>query len=485
MSLVQVVSETGVLADVSAPAVTFRDLKIATLHAADSTPRRRLRFSSNFLPLAGFTAGTRFEARSLGFEKGIELTYAPQGTQKIHVRSYGSRRQSNPLETQIDLQNQETINASIPAYTEACRWKIEHGRITISPMPNRVFTIGRSMKKRPMTERFEAFVGMTSGVDIRLMEEHGFTVRGVLEYRPNEARDTSDRTETGALNALANGRHIKVLANLDVYEADWNAIAKAMGSRDGVIACAHYSLQCDDFTNVKANSLKERSIAECTSTIDMVVPMLKGVDALRPATVVVEQVPGFLTSQAATILCLQLRRMGYQVASTVLDGADFGGLTGRKRAYIVASIWQGFTFPQPTGRNATPIHDILGSEIDQLRDIAHTSTMGKAIESGRARILRPGQTVCPTITKSQIRQAKDSVVIDDGKGGLRFIDGPCSKRLMGLDAVNTSLVTSDIEAEIVGQSVEGPMHAALMRAVHQHIAINTGEPVVGINASLF
>lgn len=32
-----------------------------------------------------------------------------------------------------------------------------------------------------------------------------------------------------------------------------------------------------------------------------------------PATVVIENVPGFLTSQAGTILQLQLRRMGYHL----------------------------------------------------------------------------------------------------------------------------------------------------------------------------
>lgn len=482
-ALIQVVNDAGPVADLAAPAVTFRDLKVATLHDAEASPRRRLRFSSNFLPLAGFTAGTRFEAKSLGFGKGVELRFAPQGSQKIHLRSYG-RRQANPLETQIDVQSQSLIDDAIPAYTEACRWAIHHGRITITPLKNRVFTIGRSMKKRPLAERFEAFVGMTSGVDIRLMEEHGFTVRGVLEYRPNEARDTSDRTETGALNALANGRNIRVLANQDVYSADWEVIAKAMGSRDGVIGCAHLSPQCDDFSTLKTHADREASIANLTSTLDMIVPVLKGIEALQPATVVIENVPGFLASHASTILALQLRRMGYQVSSTVLNGADFGGLTGRKRAYMVASIWGGFCFPEPTGRNATPIHDLLGSEIERLRDVSSTSTMAKALTTGRARIVKPGDTVAPTITKSQPRMAKDSVVIDDGKGGLRFVDGRCSKRLMGLETVNTALVTSDIEAEIVGQSVEGPMHGALMRAVHQHIAMNTGTPTIGITANL-
>lgn len=478
-----IVNEERHLADVSAPSVILKDLRISNLSSVDGPTKRRLRLSSNFLKLSGFEENTRFEARSLGFEKGIELTYQPNGAHKIHVRSYG-RRKANPLETQVDLQSQSLIDGAIPSYTEACRWEISPGKILILPMANRAFTIGRSMRKRPLEERLEAFVALTGGCDVRLMEDHGFTVRGILEYRPQEARDTSDRTETGALNALANGRNVRLMANQDIYAADWSRIAHHLGARDGVIPVLHASPQCDDFSALKTHEARQASIDNLSSTIDMVIPLLKGVDALMPATVVIENVPGFLTSQAGTILQLQLRRMGYHVKADVLSGPDFGGLTLRKRAYIVASIWPHFEFPTPTGRNTTPIHEILAGHLERMPDITDRSSMQKGLEVGRARVVRRGDTGAPTITKSQPRGAKDSAVVEvDGR--YRFIDAPASKKLMGLESVNTELLTSDLEGEVIGQSIEGPMHGALMEQVRLHILANTGAPAFAVNAKLF
>ena len=478
-----IVNEERLLADVSAPAITLKDLRISTLASTDSAVKRRLRLSSNFLKLAGFEENTRFDARALGFEKGIELTYAPNGSHKIHVRTYG-RRKANPLETQVDLQSQSLIDAAIPSYVEACRWEIQPGRIQIIPMANRVFSIGRSMRRRRLEERLEAFVALTGGCDVRLLEDHGFTVRGVLEFRPQEARDTSDRTETGALNALANGRNIRLLANQDIYKADWGRVAHHLQAVDGVVPMLHASLQCDDFSCLKDSKSRQASIENLTSTIDMVVPLLRGVDALMPAVVVIENVPGFITSQAGAILQLQLRRMGYQVDAAVLSSPDFGGLTLRRRTYIVASIWPGFVFPNATGRNTRPIHEVLAEDIPRMADVSDRSSVRKGLEGGRARIIRPGDTNAPTVTKSQPRGAKDSVLMEvDGR--YRFIDGPASKRLMGLERVNTELLTSDLEAEVIGQSIEAPMHGALMDAIRRHILGCTGAPAIAVNAGLF
>lgn len=481
--MLQAVCDNRVLADLSVPRLITKELRLSTLALPSGEVRRRLRLSSNFLRLAGFTAETRVSATPIGKGKGLQISFDPAGDRKVHLRSYG-RRRSNPLETQLDLQSQQLLDAAIPSYTEACRWEIAPGKIMVLPLANRVFTIGRSMRRRPLEERLEAFVGLTGGCDVSLMESEGFRVTGLLEFRPQEARDAMDRTETGALNALANGRHVRILANESVYSVDWTRIASALDSRDGVIGCLHVSPQCDDFSALKTHQARQDSVDNLSSTIDMVVPLLRGVDELMPATVVVENVPGFLSSQAGLILQLQLRRTGYHVAAEVLDATQYGGRTTRKRAYIVASIWPGFAFPAPSGVSAQPIHELLADRLHELRDVSSTTTFQKGVACGRARIVRQGDTTCPTITKSQPRMAKDSVVIED-QGRFRFIDGEASKRLMGLGQVNTSLVTTDLEAEIIGQSVEGPMHGALMRSVREHILHNTGAPGFAVNARLF
>ncbi len=464
------VSGERVLAAARVPEMVSKTLRVQATPRADGGLRRKLRLSSNLLPLMGYQPGARFEATTLGTGKGLELRFVPDGGNQIHCRQYAQRR-SRPLEAQIDLQSASLLDAAIPSYTEAVNWQITRaGLITVTPLANRAFMIGKSLRQRRAEERLEAFVALTSGVDIALMEREGFRVTAALDYRPHEARDTTDKTETGILNAAANSQFLKYLFNEDIFAANWSRIRAQVGA----VPVAHFSPQCDDFSPLKTHEARQASIDNLTSTIDMVVPTLRAIEELEAAVVVIENVPAFLSSAAGQIMCLQLRRMGYHVTAQVLEAPAFGGLTSRKRAFIVASVFPGFTMPAPTARNATPIMELLRDHLPRLADITDTSSLQKGLATGRARVIDETSLVSPTVTKSQPRRAKDSVTIRTPEGRYLFVDGPASKALMGLDSVNTELVSTEIEAEIIGQSVEGPMHAALMRQVKDHILVATG-----------
>jgi DNA (cytosine-5)-methyltransferase 1 len=481
-SLRQVLEGERVMAEIAVPRTITREVKVSSLALPDGSCRRRLRLSTNWLQVVGFAPDTRFTAESIGPGKGVRVKFSPSGANKIHLRRYG-RKRNNPLESQVDIQTQSLIDAAIPSATVACRWEVGPSGILILPLPNRVFTIGKSMRQRAVAERFDAFVGLTSGVDVRLLERHGFTVRGILEFRPQEARDVRSREEVGALNALANSPNIHLLANEDIYRVSWERVAELLAARDRVVPVLHLSPQCDDFSPLKTCAARQASIDQLSSTIDMVVPLIRGVEVLQPATVVVENVPGFFGSQAGVILALQLRRLGYHVSTEVLKAPDFGGLTTRHRGYLVASVWPGFEFPRPTARNGTPLHEMFATEIALLRDMGGTSSLQKGLAGGRARVVEPGDTLAPTVLKSQQRMAKDSVVIRDGSA-YRFVDGPMSKRLMGLEDVNTELVNGESEGEIIGQSVEGPMHGALMDALRGHILKHTDVGILPVHRRL-
>lgn len=459
-----------ILASARVPDLVSKTLRVQGTRRDDGSVHRKLRLSSNLLPLMGYEPGARFDVQPIGAGAGMQLRFTPAGSNKIHCRQYAQRR-SRPLEAQIDLQAQAILDQTIPSYTEAVNWQITpSGLITITPLANRAFMIGKSLRQRRAEDRLEAFVAMTAGVDVALMEQEGFRVIGALDWRPHEARDITDKSETGALNAAVNSQHLKFLYNEDVFAAHWPTIRKQVGS----VPVLHVSPQCDDFSPLKTHEARQASIENLTSTIDMVVPTLRGIEELEPAVVVVENVPGFLTSAAGQIMCLQLRRMGYHVSADVLDAPAFGGLTTRRRAFIVASVFPGFQFPAPTGRNTTPVFDLIRDLMPNLRDVSATSSLRKGLDGGRARLITSASVTSPTVTKSQPRVAKDSVFVKTDDGRYLFVDGPTSKRLMGLERVNTELVTTEIEAEIIGQSVEGPMHAALMRQVREHIMVATG-----------
>jgi site-specific DNA-cytosine methylase len=74
---------------------------------------------------------------------------------------------------------------------------------------------------------------------------------------------------------------------------------------------------------------------------------------LNPATILIEEAPGYLTSGAGYMMQYFLQRAGYTVEAKVLDPRDYGELTGRRRSVIVAHSGANFQWPQPSPATQT------------------------------------------------------------------------------------------------------------------------------------
>jgi site-specific DNA-cytosine methylase len=81
---------------------------------------------------------------------------------------------------------------------------------------------------------------------------------------------------------------------------------------------------------------------------DMVYWALRAVEATNAHTVLIENVPDFLKSSAFHILRNVLTRLGYNVEGRIIDPLDFGALTSRKRAIIIARTGAPVKWPAPT-----------------------------------------------------------------------------------------------------------------------------------------
>jgi DNA (cytosine-5)-methyltransferase 1 len=452
------------------PDTITKELKIIT------TPegKRKIRLSSNFLPLLGFEHGTRHSVDPIGNMTGLRLEFAENGRQKVYQRRYNSRR-NNPLETVVEIGSQALLNSSIPSYTERLHFTMTHGRITVRPLPNHTFSIRRRL--RDEINPFMAMVGLTSGVDMRCLIDCGFTIDSVLERRPEEMRDTRDMTETGALNAIANAP-IRLLINEDISTVDWNRVKDLMADAPQ-IAVLHISLPCDDHSAAKSNSLKERSIENLSTSRDIVYDALRMIETIRPACVMIEQVRNFASSAEGQLLTIKLRKWGYDVTDGIFRADQYGGLTRRERYYCVASIFPGFTMPAPDTEPSQPLWDKIQHLLPACRDISNTKSLAKGILTGRGRFITPQSLVSPTILKSQSRQAADSIWIAMPDGTYRFPTLDMLQLLQGIPAdFDLSTVSSEIATEIIGQSIDVPLHEKIARAVHQHIADNVGHHTI-------
>jgi DNA (cytosine-5)-methyltransferase 1 len=453
--------EPAIVASAHIPSIITKELKLA-----NSGGRDRVRLSSNFLGMMGFEEGSRHTVEPLAGTYGMVLRTDAKGTQKVYQRRYSSRR-NNPLESQIEVSNSSILAKCLPLGAERLHFEMRKGQIIIRPVDNRLFSIRKSL--RSMSDPRTAFVALTGGIDVRCFQDAGFSIDSILEYRPQEARDKeNDKTETGALNCLFNSAP-RVLYNEDIFKVDMDRVRTL--SREGApIGCLSLSLQCDDFSNVKANSLKEKSQREGTSSKNMAYPGLRLVEVVKPATVMIENVPGFATSAQYQMFREILADWGYNVMDSIMGAPHHGDLTLRKRFYMVASVFPGFEFPEPGEMTSDLLWPKILPFLAGCRDISHSKSLTDGLACGRARLITPASTHSPTILKSQMRGAKDSVFIAMPDGTYRFPSNELLQFLNGIPAdMPFGRQSKDIESEIIGQSISYGMHHQLCEAIGKHL----------------
>lgn len=448
------------------PEVVTKELAVVNIGGL-----RKARLSSNFLPLMGFEAGVRHNVVPIGNLGGFKIQFDAVGSQKVYERSY-PKRKNNPFEAVIEVSNQSVLNSSIPAYTERLHYTMRRGEILVTPLVNRTFSIRKRLKSE--ANPYSAMVALTSGIDAFCLEDCGFTIEACLERRPGEVRDKRDLTETGALNCLINSRP-RILINEDLSTVDMGMV-KSLLADAPQLGVVHISLQCDDFSLVKSEKLKQKSVEDLSSSRDLFIDALRLIEVLEPAAVVVEQVPGFGNSAEGECFKLKLRKWGYYISEAVLKAPDFGGKSLRARHYMVASVYPGMIMPSPIHTVPRPIWDDIEPFLKGCREVTHTKSLHDGLALGRARLITQKSFASPTLLKSQARQAKDSVFISlpDQKYSLPSIE--LVKYLQGIpEDVSVDSVSSELAYEILGQSIDWRMHEAVIRQVKSHLELNVGK----------
>lgn len=331
------------------------------------------------------------------------------------------------------------------------------------------------IKRQPINFDYKnpksVFAACTSGIDIYAMEREGFKTRSILEWRPQEARDTTDKTEVGAVNAACASKNASLIINEDIYAFDMANLASDLALEMKCNNIFHVSVQCDDFSSLKTHAQRQQAIENLSTTMDMIFPALTIIKTVNPSVVVLENVANFSGSIAHTIFSERLMSLGYKVYSEVLNAKDYNGYTGRARCFVVASkLPVPFSMPQKEERtvHAGALVD-FALQNNMARDVSHTVSVKKGIETGRIRVLTRDKSAAPTLTKSQSRQTKDSCYFyADGKYYLPNED--LQKIMMGIGIdFNFVAGTAEDVSEMIGQSVDVPTHSKLMRCVHNHI----------------
>jgi DNA (cytosine-5)-methyltransferase 1 len=245
-------------------------------------------------------------------------------------------------------------------------------------------------------------------------------------------------------------------------------------------------IPCEPFSNVRTlnkgtQEKRDRSLPpEAHENGDMVYFALRAIEATNPSVAVIENVPNFLKSGAGFILQNALRRMGYHVDAKVISPVDYGELTTRKRAVLIARTDGPVLWPVPIPFSGRTIQDILepdevvkGEWFDRESKawLFHHWEQQTAKGNGFAgQVVTAQSTSVGTLKKRYLAQQGDSPVLahPTKEGVYRFFTLRELMRLAGLRAdYSFDGVSKTTSGEVIGQGV-------VVSTMREIIALNVG-----------
>ena len=217
---------------------------------------------------------------------------------------------------------------------------------------------------------------------------------------------------------------------------------------------------------------------------------------LNPATVVIEQAPGYLTSATGYMIQHFLKRAGYTVEARVLDPRDYGELTGRRRTVIVAHSGSNFQWPQPSRATQT-FADIRDDE-SILQDqyftaetkpwlVNHWNTQIAKGNGFASTQISDDSTSVPCITKRYMAGQGTGAVVKNTitENCWRWLTLNEIRKLHRIpDSYQLSDSSKTLSGEIIGQGVIVSLFKTIIEATrnlgnlqtHLHNAITTQAP---------
>jgi DNA (cytosine-5)-methyltransferase 1 len=305
--------------------------------ALGETPKGgRVYLQGKWLLTAGFEPDARFEAEIT--QGKIVLRLVEDGSRRVS----GKQNRSVPV---IDIENQQVRDAF--ANTPRLLVTARDQTITITPAHTLVLVQERRLA---MTEG-SLFSG--GGFLTEAVATLGFTPRFGVEIEPDYAEVYEANHPSAAM------------FNCSVEEIPFETLRqyRPLGLLTMGIPCEpfsrsrHWDRGTDD--NGKQVRRDRELPPEAHPNGDMVYWALRAVEATNAHTVLIENVPDFLKSSAFHILRNVLTRLGYNVEGRIIDPLDFGALTSRKRAIIIARTGAPVEWPAPTIFSMRTMSEIL------------------------------------------------------------------------------------------------------------------------------
>lgn len=417
-------------------------MRTATIKVGSSHGTPRVYMDGKWVNKAGFIPGQGFDVE---YQPG-SITITPArvrlGRRKVAGRSDGS--------AVIDINSQEVANTigKVDRVTVTAR----SGQIVITP----ALTDYRKYKRKTCLgsgKVLSQYAG--GGLLCKAAEDAGLHVAAAIEINP-------DYAEIHAANHPDTHHFVQ-----SVEQVPHEQVAKH-GPFDLFIG----GQPCEPYSKARRG---KKDHPELHPLGDMTFWTLHTILMHNPHTAIIEEVPEFLSSASWAIMSAALRRADYLVDARVLSMGDYGSITQRQRAVVVATSFDTVSWPKPVPYD--------GLKLGQLLDpIPHNDSSWFGPEHWTARhwqeqrekgngfisnILTEESDAVPTITKRYFAgQGANPVVKHPTRPDTyRWFTVNEVRRIMGLPddyQLGTSKTTA---GEVLGQGVEVGTFTRIIQSV--------------------
>ncbi len=120
----------------------------------------------------------------------------------------------------------------------------------------------------------------------------------------------------------------------DIREVDPAAVLREMGLKPGELDLLAGCPPCQGFSRLRTRN-KRTSVRDDRN--DLVADFLRFIVAMKPKTVMLENVPALAKNSRFVLMRRELHKLGYKTISQVLDAADYSVPQRRKRLILLAS----------------------------------------------------------------------------------------------------------------------------------------------------
>lgn len=291
-----------------------------------------------------FAPGTQFSAEIIKEDNRIVLKPHESGNK---VSSRQRKGNTIPIIDKSGEDIRETLAHCAHITVTFIHDETYGDRVVIQGIKDTATVLKENIEKEPPLTSISFCAG--AGISSDCLVRAGFKELAACEWNPASKEGGDDKFASIYLE-----NHKSVMFNIPMQQLDANALPPA------IVWSA--TLDCSDFSKLASGKTEYHTMHLFVHLMRLFYQLPK---EKRPKAILIENTELFEHIAGNSVkLCLE--EEGYEVTMGKLNSLDYGSRTKRERFFLVASIFNGFQFPEPTGRQNTPISDDNIITVDTL-----------------------------------------------------------------------------------------------------------------------